>query len=335
MPEATINQSQRLSRVFIFPTENCNSRCATCGYRENDDNCELSLAEIEELLDSLEQFHVNTVVFSGGEPLMHQSFFDMCAIIKERMPKIKLKLITNGILLKEQAEKVADFIDKATISLDGSSEQVYEKVRGTRHLGRVLEGIRRLKALKPKMHIQGKCTVQKGNFADMPNIVKLAGNMKLNRLCFCAPDTESDTAFGKRKQILDPSKIILDGEELEQLRDVLDYIERRFIDLFRCGFIKPNMDELRTTLVNHFARLLGQDIAPITPPCNRPLVSAVIGARGQVAPCFFQQPIGNLHVSSLTEIMSSKAMQRACELFRHRLINACKGCVCPKYKEPS
>jgi MoaA/NifB/PqqE/SkfB family radical SAM enzyme len=88
-------------------------------------------------------------------------------------------------------------------------------------------------------------------------------------------------------------------------------------------------DKLRR-IVLHFRACLKQ-VPPVAPRCNAPWVSAVVEAGGDVRPCFFHPPLGNIHEGTLHEILNgSRALH-----FRKDLDIAsnptCRECVCSLY----
>src|ERR1700676_433288 len=60
----------KLPLVTLYVTERCNSRCVTCDYwRHGRDD--MDLAAVTSLLPSLAQLSTQTVLLSGGEPLLN------------------------------------------------------------------------------------------------------------------------------------------------------------------------------------------------------------------------------------------------------------------------
>ena len=67
--------------------------------------------------------------------------------------------------------------------------------------------------------------------------------------------------------------------------ELLDALERDCAAEFRCGFIAESPQKLRR-IAQYFAAVRGRAAFPPV-RCNAPEFSAVIGAHGEVHPCFF------------------------------------------------
>lgn len=86
----------RLPLVTLYLTERCNSRCVSCDYWRHGTQ-DLDLATVERLLPGLAELGTQTVLVSGGEPLLHPQW----AVIAERLRRqgLRLWLLTAGLAL--------------------------------------------------------------------------------------------------------------------------------------------------------------------------------------------------------------------------------------------
>ena len=131
--------------------DRCNFRCTYCMPLKspNGDSKFLTMrellsdAEIERLVEAFVSLGVDKIRLTGGEPLLRPGL----ACLIERIARISgvadLALITNGILLPQMAQDLADAgLGRITVSLDSLDEHVFAKMTGGRGMvGRVLEGI--------------------------------------------------------------------------------------------------------------------------------------------------------------------------------------------------
>ena len=69
--------------------------------------------------------------FNYGEAFLHKRAVEMCEYIKTRFPHIYLYTSTNGLALKEESARrlVHTGIDEVTFSIDGASQETYERYR--------------------------------------------------------------------------------------------------------------------------------------------------------------------------------------------------------------
>jgi MoaA/NifB/PqqE/SkfB family radical SAM enzyme len=115
-------------------TYKCNSRCIICNiWKEKSEN-ELSLKEIEKIVEKIDFVH--WVRLTGGEPFLRKDYVEIVKIFKKDLPNLfMLTTPTNGLLsdlIFEKAKEVLGFFDKRyviTVSLDGPSK-IHDKIRG-------------------------------------------------------------------------------------------------------------------------------------------------------------------------------------------------------------
>jgi radical SAM protein with 4Fe4S-binding SPASM domain len=128
----------------------CDARCLHCGSdagapRPN----ELDTAEALAVIADLAALGCECVTFSGGEPLLRRDWPELAAAVRERGPRMRAELVTNGLALAQ--EKRADEVAAAgfhavSISIDGPAD-VHDRLRGVEGaLDRALAGARALLA---------------------------------------------------------------------------------------------------------------------------------------------------------------------------------------------
>ncbi len=90
---------------------------------------ELSLDEIDKIINDIKAFKPNVTLF-GGEPLLYSNWEKVVSRIKEE--GMRCNIITNGILLEKYASSIINLgVDEIIFSLDGPRE-VHDEVRGTK-----------------------------------------------------------------------------------------------------------------------------------------------------------------------------------------------------------
>jgi SynChlorMet cassette radical SAM/SPASM protein ScmE len=112
------------------------------------------------------------VTLQGGEPLLRADFLDLVdGIIANRM---RFSVLTNGTLLTPQ---IADRLqqtgrcDMVQVSLDGSTAEVHESLRGGGTYHPALSAIRLLQ--RYTLPVTVRVTIHPGNIADLPQIARL------------------------------------------------------------------------------------------------------------------------------------------------------------------
>ena len=265
-----------------------------CDIWKTDSVQEISAEELERHAAALERLHVEWVVFSGGEPLMHSDLFRLSSILKRR--NIRTTILSTGLLFERLAQRIAGSIDDAIVSLDGPPH-IHDRIRRVPGAFESLDrGVRAIHRVSAGFPIGGRCTVQRENHSYLRETVATARAAGLASISFLAADMTSQ-AFNRS----DPTQAeTLSYLNPEQIRALETEIEA----LIAAGdpFILETPDKLRR-IVRHFRAHQGL-VEPEAPRCNAPWVSAVIESDGTVRPCFFHAPLGNLRGRSLVEVLN-------------------------------
>jgi MoaA/NifB/PqqE/SkfB family radical SAM enzyme len=128
----TISFSHLNAPLFIAWQINaeCNLGCLHCceeaGHTMPD---KMNWEHIHTFLKQIVDLKIPYVALSGGEPLLHPKFFDICKFLREN--NISLKVETNGEFIdKDMAEKLGKLKFRSIqISLDGATPSTHERLR--------------------------------------------------------------------------------------------------------------------------------------------------------------------------------------------------------------
>jgi Fe-coproporphyrin III synthase len=317
-----------LPQLVLMPHSSCNCRCVMCDiWKANAMKRELSREDIKHQLPSLRNLHVQRVVLSGGEALMHSNLWMLCELLRELNDDLQITLLSTGLLLRRFAPDVVKWCDEVIVSVDGSRE-VHDAIRRIpKAFDRLADGIVALREQRPSYPVSARCVLQRSNFRDLPNIVTAAHEIGLNRISFMAVDVSS-TAFNRPEPWQEPrvAEVALDRAETEEFAALVEDTIERFAADFDSRFISENPQKLRR-LPRYYAALNGMGELPKT-VCNAPWVSSVVEADGTVRPCFFHRSLGNVHDNSLEEVLNSPeavAFRRELDVTTNPI---CKVCVC-------
>src|SRR5215469_7773171 len=131
-----------LPQLVLMPHSRCNCRCVMCDiWQANSDKRELTREDLEHQMPSFRNLHVQRVVLSGGEALMHQNLWLLCALLRELNDDLQITLLSTGLLLKVFAADVVRWCDEVIVSIDGSREFHNAVRRVPRAFERLAEGI--------------------------------------------------------------------------------------------------------------------------------------------------------------------------------------------------
>ncbi len=136
----------RVQSLFFHLTDVCNITCTHC-YRASGpfhpgEGAELSKQRIFELVDELVELGGQKITFTGGEVLARRDWLE---ILQYAGARVKLTLLTNAMLIDERtAQTLAELPISVQVSLDGSTPEVHDAIRGRGSFERTLRGIAHL-----------------------------------------------------------------------------------------------------------------------------------------------------------------------------------------------
>ena len=303
----------------------CNCRCVMCDIWKRETHEQIKVADLDRHRASLNNLGVRQVVLTGGEPLLHSDLGALCGFFREQ--KIRLTLLTTGLLLAKRAQEVSLLFDDIIVSIDGP-EEIHDEIRRVKGAFDVIaRGVAAVKSHRPDIRIACRTTVQKANHRHLLRTVEAAKALRFDSISFLAADLTSESFNralvwpGERQ-----NEIALTESEAAHLHDEIERLIVEHADDIRHRFIAESADKLRR-IHRRFREHLGQ-VSPQSPICNAPWVSAVIEVDGSVRPCFFHRPIGNITSSSLEQAVNGEPAQ----LFRESLNvdrnPTCQRCVC-------
>lgn len=318
--------------VILMPHSACNCRCVMCDiWKDNKNLKQLTEADVEGLLFSLQKLGTKQVVLSGGEALLNASVFLLCRLLKKA--GIKITLLSTGLLLKKYAAEIITWIDEVIVSLDGP-ETVHDRIRNIPGAFRKLqEGVLAIKTRQPHFRISARTVIHRLNFRHWPEIIETAKDMDLNRISFLPADVSShafnrEVLWSGERQ----NEVLIPAEELPLLEEICEVILQTFPADFANRFIAEPPEKLRQ-LVQYYKAIYGLCAFPFK-RCNAPWVSAVVEADGSVRPCFFHGIMGNIHQQSLLSILNDEkavSFRRTLDMHENE---TCKRCVCSLHLSP-
>ncbi|MEM9820137.1 MAG: SPASM domain-containing protein [Bacteroidota bacterium] len=286
--------------ISIEPTTACNLRCPECpsGLRAfSRPTGNLKADFFRQTIDELHRELMYLIFYFQGEPYINPKFLDMVRYAADR--GIYTITSTNGHFLNdENARKTIESgLDRLIISVDGTTQEVYQSYRKAGKLDNVLQGARnvvkwkrKLKASKP--HIIFQFLVVRPNEHQIPDIYRLAEEIGVDEVKL------------KTAQVYDYAKgnpLIPTIEQYARYRQKAD-----------------GTYEVKNELLDH---------------CWKLWHACVITWDGLVVPCCFdkdaQHRLGNLQEATFRSVWQGKAYQD----FRTQLlegrdqIDICTNCT--------
>jgi len=273
--------------LSVEPTTACNLRCPECpsGLRNfTRPTGNLKADFFRKMMDDLYRDLMFLIFYFQGEPYINPDFLDMVSYASRK--GIYTITSTNGHFLNDANARrtVESGLDRLIISVDGTTQEVYENYRKEGNLEVVLQGARNvvkwkkeLKSAKP--HLIFQFLVVRPNEHQIEEVKRLAAEIGID-------EVKLKTAQ------------VYDYEHGNELIPTLDRYAR----------YRKNADgtySLKNKMLNH---------------CWKLWHSCVITWNGTVVPCCFDKdaahPMGSLRETSLREIWHNAPYQN----FRSSLI---------------
>lgn len=343
-------------RIKINLTRACNLQCRMCiqdrkdtekeKFPWNDLANQLSLAPWVRLLDQVAPFHP-LIALTGGEPLLYPEFREFIAAAKER--KLVVELVTNGTLLRREAEfLVENGVEFVIVSIDGP-EEVHDEIRGVPgSFRRSTEGVAALldargKARAPGPLVSLNCVISKPNLNRLHEMMPLAEDLGVDVLnylhtIFDAPDNverhnrifTEEWAMARGLDIVTPSKpegeyyeTEIGPEDMPLLRDLMEKVQARSGSAVMVEF-SPNLG--RWKLEPYYLDLKH----PFTNSCKCLWTDIRILPDGSVMPCLHVRG-GNITQGSFMDVWNCPEIRNFRKIVARGLFPGCARCCCRKY----
>jgi radical SAM protein with 4Fe4S-binding SPASM domain len=182
IPAKLVKFSRGLRPVIVWNvTRRCNLRCVHC-YADASSgiNAGLSTDDCMRIVETLAEFDVPLILFSGGEPLLRKDIIDIAEYAKKN--NIKCVLSTNGTLIsRDVAEQLKDVFEYVGVSIDGL-EGVNDRFRGVD--GAFEKAFKGLLNVADTGVLTGiRFTVTRYNVSEVPEIINLLRENDIPRFC--------------------------------------------------------------------------------------------------------------------------------------------------------
>lgn len=138
---------REVTGVRISLTDRCNFDCVYChneglgdtrGPMEPQDE-EMNADDVVRFLEVAEEFDVDAVKFTGGEPMLRE---DLESIIRRTPDSMEVSLTTNGTFLPGRAEELLEAgLDRVNVSQDALDPQAFREVTQSGAYDDVIEGV--------------------------------------------------------------------------------------------------------------------------------------------------------------------------------------------------
>ena len=292
-------RDKRPKSASILLTTRCNGRCGICKIWMLAPN-EIEFKEALKTIIDLKSFGVDTINLLGGEPLLYERLFDLADFIKSQ--NIRCTLITNGLLIgPDNIKDIKKSFDYVSVSVDGSSKEVYEKIRNGASFDKALDGLILVK--QSAIPCDMRYTIQNKNLDDISNAVSLAERLGINILLGFVENRGVGNARDEICKKVDAKKLI---EQISRIKSPFLLTHKRTFEV----------------IAN---RLSGK---PTRFKCNSPYNYIFIFTTQDVYPCsVIDEKMGNLRENRISDIYFSTKFRQIRKSITKGNSEICKNCV--------
>ena len=166
-----------LREVYYAITDGCNLRCPYC-YASSTRKLpgELVTTESLDLVDQVAALGAETLILTGGEPLLRRDIFDVAD--HARRQGLLVNIITNATSIRDAAtaRRMADTFATITVSLDGGTAETHEPTRGKGTFAQTARGLSLLNEAGVQPMINH--VVTPGNIQFLDKLAEFASGLK-------------------------------------------------------------------------------------------------------------------------------------------------------------
>jgi len=171
----------RVEHLYFELLATCNLKCKHCYMEGSPARTErLSFKNVVSALEDFKKKGGRYVTFAGGEPLLYSELLPLL----EHVQKLGLKgsLVTNGLLLDQNwCEAIAAYDFSISISLDGSTQETNDSIRG-KGFSKVVAAIRLAVSHFGSGRVTMSFTPVGSNFHEISSYIDLAISLGVKRL---------------------------------------------------------------------------------------------------------------------------------------------------------
>ncbi len=283
--------------VMIEPTNICNLKCPLCPTGNNTllrAKGYMEFAVFKKVIDEIHKTAFMVVLWNQGEPYLNQDFNKMVKYASDH--GLFTLVSTNGNIDFQADDIINSGLDSMIISLDGTTQETYNKYRINGKLIKVLENVKNLVEAKQRLNrrnplLRWQFLVMKHNEHELNEIKKLATDLGVDNLEL------------KSVQIYAP----------DDIKNFLPDNPR-----YRRYKVQGDDFELKFGIKNR---------------CRRIWTNAVVNWNGDVAICCFdkngEHKIGNVQEHSLKQLWKGTAINKIRQqiLTDRKSIPICRNCL--------
>ena len=294
-------------------TERCPLSCVMCNIKNKNrgEKGELTLGQLEEIVDQAKSWGINHISFAGGETLVRKDdTIKTIAYAAER--GMRTELITNGHFLDYETCKslLTAGLSKLAISVDGANKTTHDFIRGKGSFEKAMQAAKNLAKLRKnaKIELEFTTTVMSHNFRELIDVYELMKKSGFDFINYQALVPDNSFQNNGNGNFSYDSSLWINENDIRGLERVVEKI----IEIKkRTGDIR-NSESYLKLIPKYFA----QKNKFKTAKCLAGYTLLNVDAYGNISACSFG-PNLNINKSNLLKIWKSKEFNKTRKLIKN------------------
>ncbi len=291
----------------------CNLRCRMCHmWKAEESGNGLNKATLERLAGELQDVLTGEkeVVFSGGEPLLFKGIVDLVRIYSER--GFKVGIASNGTLIdKHKAKQLAEAgLKNIQLSFDSINKETHDFLRGVNGAHeKVLKAAGYLSSYNSRISVCAQTVISGKNLNELIDTIEfIKHDKRFDFISFMSVTTPFFSSADDNWRNEDEFSFLWPKEK-EGVGRVIDKMIEMKKDSYPIANPVSHLELFRSYFHNPYIRRpdvrcrLGDYVLSIDPA-------------GDIRPCCFMEPVGNIKEGNLADILSSEEVDRLRQVMR-------------------
>lgn len=282
--------------VMIEITNHCNLKCPLCPSGNGTMKREKGFMSLEtyiKVINEIKDKSFGVILWNQGEPFLNEKLIDMISYASKN--RLHTLVSTNANIDIDPDKLIDSGLDNLIISLDGATQQTYNKYRVNGDLSKVLNNVSNISNAK----LERK---------------KKSPEINLQFLIMRHNESEVEDIKIKSKE-LGADSLIFKTLQIYSKSDIIQYLPTN--PKYRRYKITEDDFELKFGIKNR---------------CYRIWAQPVVNWNGELSVCCFDKdikfPLGNIHENSISKIWKGNKIQRIRSriLKKRESISMCRNC---------
>ena len=304
------------AKVYLDVTPDCNLFCIMCRESVENSSRVMDFELFKRIVDETCEGVTSYSLFNSGESLLVTDFKERVKYVsKRKLSNATIDLATNGMLLTENTSRfLIDYDVEVSISFDGSSAEISERIRRGSSFRRICRNIERISTIASQVNPFRApgigISIQKENWSDLTNIIKTADDLGVKRVSMWP--------------VVNPERFRLETntDVITEIADAIHYAEDKgmAVDMYPIRL---------TNYIWDGNEYIGIDGSFVDKKCDAPFICTSVAWDGEVCLCCnYGDTVENMSDKSFQDVWTGERYQKLRRQVNdeNNLPKSCRNC---------